>query len=247
MKNIFLAIVITCFTSCAFHTGNVSTGSNIDCPLMYIATGTASSTRVLGLGGIDKDELIVDAKKDLYRKYPYSKGVKLSNFSVDFKNTYVFIVHTTKVTVSADVYNCTVSLDTIDENSSIKINGFKIGDEVLFVSFLFEYVPIKAKIINHLVGNMVNIGDNNDKLAKNGMKVSYDNIFRAVKDPENVRIFGLDIGDNFKISVVNYATDIKYKTSCKIIGINLKSAIVEFVNTKGKISNMVVEKNLLHK
>lgn len=237
-----LAILLS---ACSFHTGNISSGSPMDCPIMYIASGTASTTRFLEIGG-NKNALIIEAKNDLYRKFPYIKGIKLSNFSVDYKNTFFLFFHTTRVTVSADVYNCNIVLpDTVEDKSVFRVNGFKIGDEVFIESYLLPEIS-SGKIMSHLAGNMVLVVDGGIKLSSNGSTFSYSSIFRAVKDPENVRYFGIDIGEKFPISVVNYETGIKYKTECTVIGINHESAIVEFITTKGKTLRMSIEKEKLH-
>ncbi len=248
MKKVFpILLLALLFNSCSYHTGNISTGSHIDCPLMYIASGAASTTRFLEIGGNHKEALIIQAKNDLYRKFPYTKGVKLSNFSVDYKSTFFFPFHSTKVTVSADVYNCNIVIqDSLDNQSTFRVNGFKIGDDVFIESYdLVEISP--GKIINHLANNMVLVGDEGIKLGYKGTKFSYANVYRAVKDPENKRYFGFDIGEKFMISVVNFETGVKYRTECTVIGINQKSAVVEFLNSKGNKLRTVVEKEKLNK
>ncbi len=247
MKKVFSILSLALLLSaCSFHTGNISSGTPIDCPIMYIASGTAGTTRFLEIGGLNKDALIMEAKNDLYRKHPYTKNIKLSNFSVDYKNTFFFPFHTTKVTVSADVYNCNIKFsDSLDDKSVFRVNGFKIGDEVFIESYMIPEISL-GKVMNHLAGNLVLVGDGGIKLGKNGTAFSYSSIYRAVKDPENVRYFGIDIGEKFPISVVNYETGIKYKTECTVIGINHESAIVEFITTKGKTLRMSIEKEKLH-
>ncbi len=83
-----LTIVSLAFlSSCAFHSGNVSSGSIVDCPLKTIVTGKASTKKFLGLGGLNKTALIVEAKQDLYRKITVKKDLKLTNFTVERNTT----------------------------------------------------------------------------------------------------------------------------------------------------------------
>lgn len=245
-KVVPILLLALLFNSCSYHTGNISTGSSIDCPLMYIASGTASTTRFFEIGGNNKDALIIEAKNDLYRKFPYTKGIKLSNFSVDYKSTFFFPFHSTKVTVSADVYNCNITIqDSADDQSTFRINGFKIGDSVFIYSYASEVIS-SGKIIGHLANNMISVDDGGSiKDSGGGTKYHYSNIYRAVKDPENVRYFGFDIGEKFMVPLVNFETGVKNKRECTIVGINQKEAVVEFKNSTGNIIRVVIEKEKL--
>ena len=107
MRVLFFTLVVSFFTtSCAFHSGMMTGNAAItDANFQYIALvkGTATTTHVLGIGGLKKDALMFEAKKDLFSKYPLRRGQALANVTVDIKRTYVFIVMKTKATVTADV------------------------------------------------------------------------------------------------------------------------------------------------
>lgn len=110
MKRItlFVAIVIIAFTSssCATHwgmmTGNASLSSN-NFKMIKIASGTASTTKIFGFGGLAKDALVLSAKKDMLQNNPLKDGQALANVTVDMKNSIIFFVNTEKVTVTADI------------------------------------------------------------------------------------------------------------------------------------------------
>ena len=105
---LFVAFVIVVFTmsSCATHwgmmSGNASLSSN-NFKMVRMASGTASTTKIFGLGGLAKNALVLDAKKDLLQNSPLKEGQALANVTVDFKNSIIFFVITEKVTVTADI------------------------------------------------------------------------------------------------------------------------------------------------
>lgn len=105
---LFIAIVIIAFTasSCATHwgmmTGNASLSSN-NFKMVKIASGTASTTKIFGFGGLAKDALVLNAKKDMMQNNPLKEGQALANVTVDFKNSILFFVMKGKVTVTADI------------------------------------------------------------------------------------------------------------------------------------------------
>jgi len=110
MRKIKLFGVLTIFTfilsSCAFHsgmmTGNAALTTN-NYKLVKIASGTASTTKIFGIGGLAKDALVLSAKKDMMQNNPLKDGQALANVTVDFKYSSFVIVMKEKVTVSADI------------------------------------------------------------------------------------------------------------------------------------------------
>ena len=71
--------------------------------IVGLAHGNAHTLKVLGIGGLDKDALVLEAKTDMYKKYPLPKGQVFANITVDFKNSFLILFTETKVTVSADI------------------------------------------------------------------------------------------------------------------------------------------------
>ncbi len=120
MKKGFFLLTITFFwillASCAVHhSGGVCGG-----PLLHhgdrivaIATGKALDRFVLGFGNIKNEDLVQKAKADLYLNHTLKNDEYFSNFSTSITDKYFFgIIHTTKVSVSAEV------LSSIDSLSS---------------------------------------------------------------------------------------------------------------------------------
>jgi hypothetical protein len=242
-----LGLIVLFFSSCiAFHTGNVSTGQHIDCPLMCIATGKSNTLKIFGIGGLNKEALILEAKKDLYMKFPYQKGIKLSNFSVDFKDSYVFFVNKTTATVSADVYNCNIlEIDTLPING---IYGFNVGDSV-YCDFNDGNAPIKGYLKasdDYETARVVlykQIYDGYSEYAEMG--IPYKKLFKATKAPQNINYFGFDIGEKVMTTIIE---DEKNKVVvCEIIGINMDMALVSCANSKNLKSSRVIDKQLLRK
>jgi hypothetical protein len=255
-RYIFLFPLSLLAVSCAFHSGNVSTGADIDCPRKYIVYGSASTFKFLGLGGLDSDGLIKDAKVNLYQSIPQTRGLKLTNFAVDFKTTFLILFITTKATVSADLYDCNGSFeeqsihsqksksDTID----ISKNGFKIGDTVIYVSDndLFD-IQKPAKILFFLKNNKVVIQLNDLSLNPKTKKVFFDQIFKTTQALNNKVNFGYEIGDYTNIHIYNSITNKRSLKDCKIIAINKHKAIIEFVKEDGSKKNTIVELDQLQK
>ncbi len=83
-------------------TGN-STDDLKNSELVEIGIGKAKATRIFGIGGLGKEALILEAKKDLYKNYPLRKGQAYANISFDIRNALYLIVTQSKATVSADI------------------------------------------------------------------------------------------------------------------------------------------------
>jgi Family of unknown function (DUF6567) len=103
---ISVAIIVFIASSCATHwgmmSGNASLASN-NFKMIKIASGSSTATKVFGLGGLGKDALVLDAKKNLMENNPLKDGQALANVTVDFKNSIIFFVMIEKVTVTADI------------------------------------------------------------------------------------------------------------------------------------------------
>jgi hypothetical protein len=106
-KNLlYFLLLITCLSSCAFHGGVISGSASISSKnfkTVNSAKGVANATRILGIGGLSKDALVAEAKKNLLEKYPLKDGQVLANITVDFKNTFILLYTQTKVTMTADI------------------------------------------------------------------------------------------------------------------------------------------------
>ena len=114
MNKLFCLPIVFILNSCIVsHSGNISSGPILTVNDNYqdIATGTANSAFVLGLGSTNNNELIQAAKRNLMLNRPLQKNEYYANFTVDVNRKIIlFIALNIHVTVSADVLK---SADTI--------------------------------------------------------------------------------------------------------------------------------------
>ncbi|UTW66916.1 hypothetical protein KFE94_02025 [bacterium SCSIO 12643] len=140
MKNLLLInLLALIMSSCAFHTGMMTGNASIannNFRVAGIIDGQASTTHILGIGGLSKSALVLEAKKDMLTNYPLRKGQALANVTVDIKKTFVLFYEKTLITVSADVIDFN-PMDTEEEFEDVYLLynpnahvGFKVGDTV---------------------------------------------------------------------------------------------------------------------
>lgn len=103
---IFLSLTFLA-SSCAFHSGMI-TNSRLSNPrLTYdykdVAVGYSKVNYFLGLGGMKKDAMLNDAKRNLYLSYPLKTNQVFDNITLDRKSTFVFPFAKTEVILVADV------------------------------------------------------------------------------------------------------------------------------------------------
>jgi hypothetical protein len=106
LKTIAGFLIISALTSCAFHTGVMNNSVQLNQNnFKYVrnATGVAKTTKIIGIGGNEKQALVAEAKKDLLDNYPLKDGQALENIVVDFKTSIFLFLTETKVTVTADI------------------------------------------------------------------------------------------------------------------------------------------------
>jgi hypothetical protein len=243
-KSLFLILSIS-LVSCSFHTGNVSTGIIPDCPHTNVVQGTSSTNIVFGIGGLKKDALIAEAKKDLYARIDYDKNLKLSNFSVDFKNTYYPFVLNTKVTVSADVYSCAEPNADVNSEQFLQnyplINGIRKGDRVYFER---ENAIMAGKVVEHYENDFIQVAYFDDGITKY-LTIPHTKVFKSSSSTSNLTNFGYDVGDTVSVKIADYNL-VEVKT-CKIIAINASKAYVEYQLDNGKRQRKLVKKEILNK
>lgn len=150
-KLYFLGLVIPIFfSSClVLHNGNVSSGPlvNINDRYVDIARGEAKSVFVFGLGDLENDVLLFDAKNNLFINRPLQKGEYYANFTSDVSKKFIlFFIAINKVTISAEVLRVNDTSNTVLSKSFkdiIRINNeklffvsetdtFKVNDKVYY-------------------------------------------------------------------------------------------------------------------
>ncbi len=114
MKKILLNLTVvaslaTIFSSCALHSGIATnaTVTNLEkANFSYVhrnAEGTSTVTYIIGLGGLKKQALIEEAKRDLLLKVPLKDNQALANMTVSYKSSFILIYEQVQCTVSADI------------------------------------------------------------------------------------------------------------------------------------------------
>ncbi len=106
--SLVLSITIL-FSSCAAGlTGAMSNSANLSANnFNYVKRdlqGKSQATYVLGIGGMKKEAIVNEAKKNMLENNPLKNDQTLANITVDFKySTFLGVVSTTKCYVTADV------------------------------------------------------------------------------------------------------------------------------------------------
>lgn len=106
LKTLFVILIAGIFSSCATHMGMMQGSASLSTnnfKVIKLASGTSQTTKIFGFGGLGKDALVLEAKKSMLQNNPLKDGQALANVTVDFKNSYLLIVMTQKVTVTADI------------------------------------------------------------------------------------------------------------------------------------------------
>lgn len=165
---IFLLFTLTTMiSSCAFHSG-VMTGnaalSDANFFTVGYAMGTSEITKVLGMGGVATDALVLEAKRNLYKNHPLTKGQALANVSVDFKRTIFPFVSKLKVLISADIIDFNDGAKTVVNLEdfplgvdSLKESETKMNDEIVYfilddkvmIGKVLDYKGMKAKVLTY--------------------------------------------------------------------------------------------------
>ena len=144
MKRIFLAVIlIFLIASCATHQGTINM-SAIDKNIIYqrTAIGISQSHRVLGIGGLTRDALIYEAKKELYKNFPIQANEAYMNFILDIKKSHFILYSQTKITITADIVDLTGDsvtqpfsknyINQLENSDLYKPKFFEIGDSIIF-------------------------------------------------------------------------------------------------------------------
>jgi hypothetical protein len=99
------------FTGCLVsHSGTVSSGPLLKATDQYtdMAEGKAKSVFVFGFGNLEKENLVMEARRNMYYNRPLKKDEYYSNFSTSVTNKFILaFIHITKVSVSADLMTST--------------------------------------------------------------------------------------------------------------------------------------------
>ena len=190
-KRILSAIAVGLLLSgCAFHNGFLTNSFSITNPdyrIVKYAFGRAHTTTVFGIGGLDKEALVLQAKQNMYNMYVLEKGQAFANFTVDQKMSFYFIVWTNQITVSAEVIDFNFAKippakvsdeqkkDTAVNRNGTSVKGFLLNEKVTFKKFFTTMTGRIVEFQNN--GALVEYTDD-DKVVKTKF-VSYDQLHKT--------------------------------------------------------------------
>ncbi len=142
-KNIiFITFTLLSLLSCTIHHSYI-TGSHCNSKCTYLRTGVGRTSAItfLGINGGRSENLLFNAKKNLFRAFPLRKAEFYDNFIVETKITYYPLFKKTTITLWADIVTDDLTSEpeaftsTYLENLGIIENkwGIYISDSVVFV------------------------------------------------------------------------------------------------------------------
>ncbi len=236
MKKIIYSLLIIVFTSsCAFHQGMMTGSASISngkFSIVDFATGTATTKQIFGIGGLNSDALVLEAKRNLYINHPLKRGQALANLTVDFKREFYFIIFKTRVTITAEVVDFNLApTDQAFEQINKKIirsmptnlRNFNIGEIILIT---LNDNRKDARIIGFKNETVIVQYNSNNNLLKT-KKLNLNKIFKTKISSKNIELYGYQINQ-----VVQFETDNFIKKEGKIVGLNNTHAWVEYQNIK---------------
>ncbi|MFO8234570.1 MAG: DUF6567 family protein [Bacteroidales bacterium] len=144
MKNIVLGVLfIFLITSCATHHGTISSSAlDENCVYQETALGVSKTGKILGIGGLSKDALIYEAKKELNKNFSLEPGESYINYTLDIKRSFYLVFSQTEVTLTSDIIkrvgDSTVNpfsdkyLSNIGQIDQPRLGLFEVGDAIYF-------------------------------------------------------------------------------------------------------------------
>jgi len=147
MKRIFKLVFFVVglqlfFSSCAIHNGYICNSASLNqANFSYVnknISGTASTLKFLGIGGLERQAIVAEAKKNMLIGIPLKSNQTLANITINWKRGFFLIITTTECTVTADIVEFYLN-DKAREKENLntqKVNSnpkkIKVGDKVQF-------------------------------------------------------------------------------------------------------------------
>jgi|TARA_B110000093_G_scaffold98845_1_gene106374 hypothetical protein len=107
LKLLAFASIIISLNSCAIHTGYMNNSTSLNqANFKYVKSGimgTASTTKVLGIGGLTRSAIVEEAKRNMLQNAPLKSNQAIANTTVNWKNGFYFIINIRECTVTADI------------------------------------------------------------------------------------------------------------------------------------------------
>lgn len=111
MKNVFRLLIfvigVLSLSSCVVHNGSMNGSASLSqANFEYVeksVSGSASTVRVLGIGGLGKKAIVETAKMNMLKDNPLKANQALANVTVNWKSGGYLLFQTNKCTVTADI------------------------------------------------------------------------------------------------------------------------------------------------
>ncbi|MCU0430002.1 MAG: hypothetical protein MUF42_08515 [Cytophagaceae bacterium] len=230
MKKIILAvIVLTLCASCAVHHGNYAgTPQDFDECVVAEIKGESKATYILGFGGLNKNQMVQEARKAMFNSRKLYAGEKYSNLTVDMQASGFLLYVRYKVTVSADVVKeCGASAAPPNDAIMTKTSDERIaelkwtaGDTAIFYNGIVKRSPC---VVDRAENNVADIEwlEKSQKLTF----VSQNNLFKTTGSYK-----GFIVGNVYEYKDATSGTEQIKKGM--IIGIGSKSFLVQTADQK---------------
>jgi hypothetical protein len=163
----FFVIVVFTLSSCAIHNGYMNNSASLSqANFSYVGneiSGTASTMRVFGIGGLNKQAIVAEAKRNMLKNHPLKENQALANITVNWKLGFYLIVVNDKCTVTADIVEFKSGLSTKKEDLTTTSNDLteENNNEIVKDSIINEIAKDPKYIIletsNFKVGDSVEI------------------------------------------------------------------------------------------
>jgi len=169
LKALLIIAMISLLTGCiATHYGNMAGSASLGSPNFVYQTqnliGEAKATYILGIGGVARQSLVAEAKKDMLKNHPLKANQALANLSVSHKTTGFlgFIVTTVICTVSADIvefgraqndHSQASPSEGLNEPAAEKGSQIQPGEQVWIVNYFQK--PVEGKLIHVQKGRYI--------------------------------------------------------------------------------------------
>lgn len=223
LKFSVLVLIFSIFIGCvASHKGSMSGSASLAAPNFIYKKqnvyGKAQATYFLGIGGVARQSLVFEAKKDMLEKNPLLPNQALANITVSYKSTgFLGLIITT--------VNCIVSADIV-EFVPIQSNFTQSQNLTPEVPYnISSSVDFKAD------------NKDNEKYLNEPIKVD-DKVRSINKDNKENEIYlneSIKVGD--KVRVINYFSK---PVEGKVVEIKKGDYIVEYIRSDGKTKRIRV-------
>ncbi len=107
IKFIAIALIAAFLPGCAMHTGYMNNSASLSAANFSYTKqnlqGFAETWYVFGIGGLEKEALVEEAKRDMLKDFELKPNQVLANVTVNWKNSFFVVVTSSKCTVTADI------------------------------------------------------------------------------------------------------------------------------------------------